>query len=101
MEIFSLRSILWEIVSLEEEKEFISFQDDATYDHVGQDPRSKDGKDNKDKQGKDSKILKQKTKLKDNDKGSRSKITKREGTILQHDKVQRLKNSTTKQSQQV
>ncbi|GJX25790.1 hypothetical protein Tco_0232086 [Tanacetum coccineum] len=42
-----------------------------------------------------------KTKLKDNDKGSRSKITKHEGTSLQHNKDQRLKNSTTKQSQEV
>ncbi|GJV24286.1 hypothetical protein Tco_1376981 [Tanacetum coccineum] len=66
-----------------------------------QDPRSQDGKDNKDKHGKDLKISEQKTKSKDNDKGSRSKITKREGTSLQHDKDQRFKNSTTKQSQQV
>ncbi|GKB17593.1 hypothetical protein Tco_0851516 [Tanacetum coccineum] len=75
-----------------------SFQNDAKYEHVGQDPRSKDGKDNKDKQGKDLKISEQKTKSKDNGKGSRSKITKREGTSLQHDKDQRFKNSTTKQS---
>ncbi|GJV45216.1 retrovirus-related pol polyprotein from transposon TNT 1-94 [Tanacetum coccineum] len=31
------------------------FQDDAKYEHVGQDTRSQDGKDNKDKQGKDVK----------------------------------------------
>ncbi|GJZ54279.1 hypothetical protein Tco_0609164 [Tanacetum coccineum] len=99
-EIVSLRSILWEIVNLDEEEEFTSFQDDAKYEHVGQDPRSQDGKDNKDKQGKDLKISEQKTKSKDNDKGSRSKITKREGTSLQYDKDQRFKNSTTKQSQQ-
>ncbi|GJZ96593.1 hypothetical protein Tco_0668927 [Tanacetum coccineum] len=73
----SLRSILWEIVNLDEEEEFTSFQDDAKYEHVGQDPRSQDGKDNKGKQGKDLKISEQKTKSKDNDKGSRSKITKR------------------------
>ncbi|GKE32891.1 hypothetical protein Tco_1452213 [Tanacetum coccineum] len=51
-----------------------SYQDDAKYEH---------------------------TKSKDNDKGSRSKITKHEGTSLQHDKNQRLKNSTTKKSQEV
>nr|GEY34429.1 hypothetical protein [Tanacetum cinerariifolium] len=33
-EIVSLRSILWEIVSLDEEEEFASFQD--KYEHVGQ-----------------------------------------------------------------
>ncbi|GJS09585.1 retrovirus-related pol polyprotein from transposon TNT 1-94 [Tanacetum coccineum] len=38
---------------------------------------------------------------KDNDNGSRSKITKHEGTSLQHNKDQRFKNLTTKQSQQV
>ncbi|GKE22336.1 reverse transcriptase domain-containing protein, partial [Tanacetum coccineum] len=65
-----------EIVSLDEEYEFTSFQDDAKYDHVGQDTRSQDGKDDKDKQGKDLKISELKTKSKDNDKGSRSKITK-------------------------
>ncbi|GJY28571.1 hypothetical protein Tco_0404338 [Tanacetum coccineum] len=32
-----------------------SFQDDAKYEHVGQDTRSQDGKDDKDKQGKDVK----------------------------------------------
>ncbi|GJS89271.1 retrovirus-related pol polyprotein from transposon TNT 1-94 [Tanacetum coccineum] len=42
-----------------------------------------------------------KTKSKDNDKGLRSKITQHEGTSLQHNKDQRFKNSTTKQSQQV
>ncbi|GJT77780.1 hypothetical protein Tco_1044505 [Tanacetum coccineum] len=42
-----------------------------------------------------------KTKSKDNDKGSRSKITKHGGTSLQHDKDQRFKNSMTNQSQQV
>ncbi|GJU69260.1 hypothetical protein Tco_1255519 [Tanacetum coccineum] len=52
-----------------------SFQDDAKYEHVGQDTRSQGGKDDQDKQGKDLKISKQKTKSKDNDKGSRSKIT--------------------------
>ncbi|GJS28477.1 putative reverse transcriptase domain-containing protein [Tanacetum coccineum] len=52
-----------------------SFQDDAKYEHVGQDTRSQDGKDDQDKQGKDLKISEQKTKSKDNDKGSRSKIT--------------------------
>ncbi|GKD53958.1 hypothetical protein Tco_1287345 [Tanacetum coccineum] len=60
-----------------------SFQDDAKYDHVGQDTRSQDGKDDKDKQGKDLKISELKTKSKDNDKGLRSKITQHEGTSLQ------------------
>ncbi|GKA59130.1 retrovirus-related pol polyprotein from transposon TNT 1-94 [Tanacetum coccineum] len=60
-----------------------SFQDDAKYEHVGQDTRSQSGKDDQDKQGKDLKISKQKTKSKDNDKGSRSKIAKHEGTSLQ------------------
>ncbi|GJR88703.1 hypothetical protein Tco_0212714 [Tanacetum coccineum] len=61
---------------------FASFQYDAKYEHVSQDTSSQDGKDDKDKQAKDLKILKLKTKLKDNDKGSRSKITKHEGTSL-------------------
>ncbi|GKC84690.1 hypothetical protein Tco_1140407 [Tanacetum coccineum] len=78
-----------------------SFQDDAKYEHVGQDTRSQDGKDDKYKQGKDLKILELKTKSKDNDKSSRSKITQHEGTSLQHNKEKRFKNSTTKQSQQV
>ncbi|GKA98860.1 amidohydrolase 1, partial [Tanacetum coccineum] len=60
-----------------------SFQDDAKYEHVGQDTRSQGGKDDQDKQGKDLKISNIKTKSKDNDKGSRSKITKHEGTSLQ------------------
>ncbi|GKB37441.1 hypothetical protein Tco_0882383 [Tanacetum coccineum] len=46
-----------------------SFQDDAKYEHVGQDTRSQDGKHDKDIQGKDLKISKLKTKSKDNDKG--------------------------------
>ncbi|GJX09351.1 hypothetical protein Tco_0199210 [Tanacetum coccineum] len=78
-----------------------SFQEDAKYEHFGQDTRSQDGKDDKDKQGKDLEISKSKTKLKDNDKGSRSKITQHEGTSLQHNKDQRFKNSTTKQYQHV
>nr|GEW92296.1 retrotransposon protein, putative, unclassified [Tanacetum cinerariifolium] len=52
-----------------------SFQDDAKYEHVGQDTRSQGGKDDQDKQGKDLEIAKSKMKSKDNDKGSRSKIT--------------------------
>ncbi|GKB26590.1 hypothetical protein Tco_0865991 [Tanacetum coccineum] len=60
-----------------------SFQNDAKYEHVGQDTRSQDGKDNKDTQGKDLKISKLKTKSKDNEKSSRSKITQHEGTSLQ------------------
>ncbi|GKD26490.1 hypothetical protein Tco_1232704 [Tanacetum coccineum] len=78
-----------------------SFQEDAKYEHVGQDTRSQDGKDDQDKQGKDLEISKSKTKSKDNDKGSRSKITQHEVTSLQHNNDQRLKNSMTKQSQQV
>ncbi|GJZ35331.1 hypothetical protein Tco_0581148, partial [Tanacetum coccineum] len=77
-----------------------SFQDDAKYEHVGQDTISQYGKDDQDKQGKDLKISESKTKLKDNVKGSRSKITKHEGTSLQHNKDQRFKNSTAKQSQE-
>ncbi|GJW89265.1 hypothetical protein Tco_0164605 [Tanacetum coccineum] len=57
-----------------------SFQDDAKYEHVGQDTRSQGGKDLKEK---DLKISKLKTKLKDNDKSSRSKITQHERTSLQ------------------
>ncbi|GJW52262.1 ribonuclease H-like domain-containing protein [Tanacetum coccineum] len=39
-----------------------SFQDDAKYEHVGQDTRSQGGKDDQDKQGKDLKISDIKTK---------------------------------------
>nr|GEV92893.1 retrotransposon protein, putative, Ty3-gypsy subclass [Tanacetum cinerariifolium] len=46
-----------------------SFQNDAKYEHVGEDTRSQYGKDNKDKQGKDIKISESKAKSKDNDKG--------------------------------
>ncbi|GJU36037.1 hypothetical protein Tco_1184391 [Tanacetum coccineum] len=60
-----------------------SFQDDTKYEHVGQDTRSQGGKDVQHKQGKDLKISDIKTKSKDNEKGSRSKITKHEGTSLQ------------------
>ncbi|GJV82678.1 reverse transcriptase domain-containing protein [Tanacetum coccineum] len=77
-----------------------SFQEDAKYEHVGQDTRSQGGKDDQDKQGKDLEITKSKTKSKDNDKGSRSKIIQHEGISLQHNKDQRFKNSTTKQFQQ-
>ncbi|GJR99352.1 hypothetical protein Tco_0315861 [Tanacetum coccineum] len=74
-----------------------SFQDDAKYEHVGQDTRSQGGKDDQDKQGKDLKISDVKTKSKDKDKGSRSKITKHEGTSLQQDKDQdKDKSLTTK-----
>ncbi|GJZ90917.1 retrovirus-related pol polyprotein from transposon TNT 1-94, partial [Tanacetum coccineum] len=78
-----------------------SFQKDVKYEHVGQDTRLQGGKDDQEKQGKDLEISKSKTKSKDNDKGSRSKITQHEGTSLQHNKDQRLKNSMTKQSQEV
>nr|GEU36729.1 hypothetical protein [Tanacetum cinerariifolium] len=78
-----------------------SFQDDAKYEHVGQDKRSQGGKDDQDKQGKDLEISEQETKSKDNDKGSRSKITQHEGTSLKQNKDQRLKNLTTKQYQEV
>ncbi|GKG17000.1 hypothetical protein Tco_0361957 [Tanacetum coccineum] len=53
-----------------------SFHDDAKYEHVGQDTRSQGGKDDQER-----KVAK--TKSKDNDKGSRSKITKHEGTSIQ------------------
>ncbi|GKB96333.1 retrovirus-related pol polyprotein from transposon TNT 1-94 [Tanacetum coccineum] len=46
-----------------------SFQDDAKYEHVGQDTRLQGGKDDQDKQGKDLEISKSKTKSKDNNKG--------------------------------
>ncbi|GJV72466.1 hypothetical protein Tco_1492461 [Tanacetum coccineum] len=74
-----------------------SIKDKASYEHVGQDTRSQDGKDDQDKQGKDLKISELKTKSKDNDKGSRSKITQHEGTSLQQDKDQdKDKSLTTK-----
>nr|GEW78665.1 reverse transcriptase domain-containing protein [Tanacetum cinerariifolium] len=57
-----------------------SFQNDAKYEHVGQDTRSQGGKDLNEK---DLKILDSKKKSKDNEKGSRSKIAKHEGTSLQ------------------
>ncbi|GJX59045.1 hypothetical protein Tco_0290435 [Tanacetum coccineum] len=75
----------------------VSFQDDAKYEHVGQDIRSQGGQDDQDKQGKYLKISDVKTKSKDKDKGSRSKITKHEGTSLQQDKDQdKDKSLTTK-----
>ncbi|GJZ32708.1 hypothetical protein Tco_0578144 [Tanacetum coccineum] len=52
-------------------------------------------KTNKDK---DLKILEQKTKSKENDKGSRSNITKNEGISLQQDKVQNKDSRTKRQS---
>ncbi|GJX60084.1 retrovirus-related pol polyprotein from transposon TNT 1-94 [Tanacetum coccineum] len=74
-----------------------SFQEDAKYEHVGFDTRSQDGKDDQDIQGKDSKILELKTKSKDNEKGSRSKITQHEGTSLQQSKVHEQDLSTQRQ----
>ncbi|GKD47139.1 hypothetical protein Tco_1271784 [Tanacetum coccineum] len=62
------------VIKIQESRK-LNFSDDAKYEHVGQDTRSQDGKDDKDKQGKDLKISELKTKSKDNDKGSRSKIT--------------------------
>ncbi|GJX65833.1 hypothetical protein Tco_0300176 [Tanacetum coccineum] len=62
-----------------------SFQDDAKYENVGQDTRSQGGKD----ETKDLKISDEKTKSKDNEKGSRSKIEKHEGTSLQRRQRQR------------
>ncbi|GJZ15470.1 hypothetical protein Tco_0551147 [Tanacetum coccineum] len=50
------------------------------------------------REDKDLKILEQKTKSKDNDKGSRSKITKHEGTSLQKDKDQDKDSRTKRQS---
>ncbi|GJZ05043.1 hypothetical protein Tco_0538318, partial [Tanacetum coccineum] len=41
------------------------FQDDAKYEHVGQDTRSQDGKDDKDKQRKDVERQLQRLKIKD------------------------------------
>ncbi|GKF71464.1 hypothetical protein Tco_0207578, partial [Tanacetum coccineum] len=41
-----------------------SFQDDAKYEHVGQDTRSQDGNDDKDEQGKRFKDLETKDKVK-------------------------------------
>ncbi|GKC53435.1 hypothetical protein Tco_1076180 [Tanacetum coccineum] len=75
-----------------------SFQDDAKYDHVGQDTRSQDGKDDQDIQGKDLKISEQNTKSKDNDKGLRLKITQHEGTSLQQDKDQDKDSRTQRHS---
>ncbi|GKC62863.1 hypothetical protein Tco_1095461, partial [Tanacetum coccineum] len=53
------------------------------FEHVGQDTRSQDGKYVKDEQGETFKDLELKTKSKENNKGSRSKIAKHEGTSLQ------------------
>ncbi|GKB28427.1 hypothetical protein Tco_0867828 [Tanacetum coccineum] len=65
-------------------REIVSnLQHDAKYEHVGQDTRLQDGKDDKTSKEKDLKISNLKTKSKDNDKGSRSRITKHEGTSLQ------------------
>ncbi|GJZ49660.1 retrovirus-related pol polyprotein from transposon TNT 1-94 [Tanacetum coccineum] len=69
---------------------------DEKYKHVGQDTRSQGGKDDQDKQGKDLEISKSKTKSKDNDKGSRSKITQHEGTSLQYNKDQKIQELNDK-----
>nr|GEV40399.1 hypothetical protein [Tanacetum cinerariifolium] len=50
------RAYIKQALRLEEEEEFKGFQDDAKYEHVGQDTRSQDGKDVKYKQEKDLKI---------------------------------------------
>ncbi|GJX42203.1 hypothetical protein Tco_0257193 [Tanacetum coccineum] len=57
-----------------------SFQDEANYENVSKDTRLQDGKDLKEKY---LRITELKTKSKDNDKGSRSKIIQHEGTSLQ------------------
>ncbi|GKC45543.1 hypothetical protein Tco_1063265 [Tanacetum coccineum] len=74
-----------------------SFQDDAKYEHVGQDTRSQDGKDDDVKQGKDLKISKLKTKSKDNDKCSRLSHIMKEQAYKDNDQDQDHKSSTTKQ----
>nr|GEZ97187.1 hypothetical protein [Tanacetum cinerariifolium] len=60
-----------------------SFQDDAKYEHGGQDTRLQGGIDDQDKKDKDLKISTEKTKSKDNHNGERSKIVKHEGPSLQ------------------
>ncbi|GJY26126.1 hypothetical protein Tco_0400852 [Tanacetum coccineum] len=49
-----------------------SFQDDAKYEHVGQDTRSQGGKDDQDIQGKDLRISELKTMTKAQDQRSQS-----------------------------
>ncbi|GJV52521.1 hypothetical protein Tco_1448262 [Tanacetum coccineum] len=68
-----------------------SFQDDAKYEHVGQDSRIAKGAKNDQSTTQEKNLISRiiKTKSKDNDKGSRSKITKHEGTSLQRRQRQR------------
>nr|GEY39714.1 hypothetical protein [Tanacetum cinerariifolium] len=71
-----------------------TFQDDAKYEHGGQDTRSQGGKRRSRQKDKDLKISDEKTKSKDNDKGSRSKITKHEGTSLPRRQIQTLNDNS-------
>ncbi|GJT06267.1 retrovirus-related pol polyprotein from transposon TNT 1-94 [Tanacetum coccineum] len=86
---------------LEKKKMSYKLQDDAQYDMFVQDKIARWKRTTK-TNNKRLKISKLKIKLKDNDKGSRSKITRHEGTSLQQDKDQEQdsRNQTTKQSQQ-
>ncbi|GJT68129.1 hypothetical protein Tco_1019609 [Tanacetum coccineum] len=67
------------------------------YEHVGQETRSQDGKDDKDL--KDIQDLGTKDKVKDSDKGLRSKITQHEGTSLQQCYIGSYTNPSTNESE--
>ncbi|GKC27903.1 hypothetical protein Tco_1035197 [Tanacetum coccineum] len=80
-----------------QERLLASFQNDAKYEHVGQDTRSQDGKDDKDKQGKYLKISelkkKSKTMTKAQDQRSQSMKEKAYNMIKTKDsRTQRQRN---------
>ncbi|GJY44561.1 retrovirus-related pol polyprotein from transposon TNT 1-94 [Tanacetum coccineum] len=95
-EIVSLRSAISERLYHDENRSLQAIKMMQSRRHVVKDTRSQDGKDDKDKHGKDLKISELKTKSKDNDKGSRLKITMHEGTSLQQDKVNQDQTPTCK-----
>ncbi|GJU01609.1 hypothetical protein Tco_1111947 [Tanacetum coccineum] len=64
------------------------FQDDAKYEHVGQDTRSQDGRDDNDKQGKDLNISKLKTKSKRKSSDQRSHSMKEQAYNKDKDQEQ-------------
>ncbi|GJU92487.1 hypothetical protein Tco_1304910 [Tanacetum coccineum] len=75
-----------------------SFQDDAKYEHVGQDTRSQGGKDDQDKQGKDLKISDIKSKSERHmTKVKIQRSLKHEGTSLQ--RIQRPDTMILRQKQ--
>ncbi|GJT79977.1 actin-binding, cofilin/tropomyosin type protein [Tanacetum coccineum] len=92
-------NLVKEISRLSRQRLLASFQDDAKYEHVGQDTRSQDGKDDKDIQGKDLKISELKSKSVEKAQNQRSHSMKEQSYNKDND--QDYKSLTSMQSQRL